>query len=459
MIKQKALHYYLLVILLLLFVLDFIFTYLEVSLGVGTPPSGMIGYMLILILLIPFTVDTVRKWPGKNEILLYYLLGGLGFLLVIHWVFYDLALPKWVIGGILTGFLFFRWIHGFLKKPAEQPFFPQYYLALVVLVFSMVYVISLSENRDVFDYLMVLKYLLLFVLGYFLFDLLKAAERFRHVFIAFVLILFGFMVMNIYLFRGVLVRGSGINYLRLAESLVFLSVLALVTCDNRKLQQLVFLISIFSLALVGSRTALFGFALVFFLFLLVRYGIFYCFKVSLVYLLGMAALMAMGVRLFVSQFVHIVDEMMQSKIVRLLLIPEEDTSLEARIEFFIKGLERIKNNILVGDFKGQLEYGIFGHYVHNFFSYWSQFGMVAFVLFTALMVMGLVFLIKRYKLNKQNKGYLVVLLYFLYGAGVMALAKSHVFVNVYLAFGLVLGAMKEERKPLNPSVINRQTRR
>ena len=412
----------------------------------ATPPAGIFAFILIFFLFITFIFDSIWKWPGKMGIGFYYIAGTLFFILVIDYAFYDFEYPKWLVGGLVTGFLFFKLIYDFLNKSENKLLFRLYYLSFVILVFSILTIITLSENKDILDYIMVLKYLLLFVFGYFLFGLLKTSLNSYKTFLLFLLMLFIFLVMNVYFLKGVLIRGSGINPLRLAESFVFIAFLAYVNSENKKLQQLIFMISVFCLALVGSRAALFWFIFVFFVFLFIKYGIIYCLKVSMVYVLVVMGLMAAGVRLFLSNFIHIIDEIMKSKILKLLLIPEKDTSLEMRVELFIKGFERIKPNIIIGDFKGQLDYGDFGFYVHNFFSYWSQFGILVFILFVSLMIMGLVFLFKNYKLVKQNSGYCFIFIYLLYCVLLMLFAKSYVFVNIYIAFGLVLAAKNGENQ-------------
>ena len=62
---------------------------------------------------------------------------------------------------------------------------------------------------------------------------------------------------------------------------------------------------------------------------------------------------------------------------------KDDGSLNERLLQLQYGIEGIKNNIIFGEYAGQViihdsgyRSGSMGSYVHNFISYWRQFGLV-----------------------------------------------------------------------------------
>jgi len=385
--QKKSFEFYIFLIVLFLCFFDFVLFYLESILKIATPPSGMIAYLLI----IPLLFSSI----------------------------YDFLFKKKVGGGL--------WL---------------YLVILLLLLLLMVVRISLSSKKEFLDYFIVFKCLIYFAFGYFVFFLFRNNFKYKKTFFILLLLMFFILVFNYY-FQSILLMQ--VNHLRFAESFVFVSLFCLVKSKNKIFQQIVFFITLFSLFLLASRASFYGYLILFIFLIIIMYGIKYVYKLFFNYFVSVVGVLLLGIKFCPKKIINMIDVIMDSEILRILLWSDQDNSLLARNLFHVKGMERIKENLLLGDFKGQLDYinhGQFGAYIHDVFSYWSQFGIIVFFLFVSLILLSFFFIFKNFKKKKNNDGYLFTFIYFVYAALMIMIAKSYVYMNIYIGFGLIFHAMQ-----------------
>ena len=146
-----------------------------------------------------------------------------------------------------------------------------------------------------------------------------------------------------------------------------------------------------------------------------------------------------------------VDKLAVSRHFQILNL-EQFTSLLARNELFLWGMERVAASPLFGDYGGTLEVrGTIGSYIHNLFSVWQAFGPLPFIIYTALVVMVVfIALLLFFKQGRQldRQAQLVVMLGLLTAVEVLV-AKSLGWPHVALAWGLTAGFLQAKWKSTN----------
>lgn len=239
-------------------------------------------------------------------------------------------------------------------------------------------------------------------------------------------------------FNFLLLTEEDANYLRLAEWFVICALGSLAYIKNPKISVFVFVISLISLFIINSRFALAGF------FIAGSFIIFYRFKA------GGFLILSGFIMIFILSLVHIFNidfELFKdNRVIRLILTPDVDTSLLSRREINLYGWKAIKENWFIGDFRGQVSYGGYGNYIHNILSYWRQYGLITFLCFFVLFSLIWSKVIKWF-FNQQlmNSAYLFGSAYLIYVSLGIFLAKSFLYTEIFMVFGLIISLDLEKR--------------
>ncbi len=334
--------------------------------------------------------------------------------------------------GFISYILSLLLVYAFLRDlmiPKDMQFWR--YLALfIIFVLSILTSIIISRIGDFNDYYKCFVWFLYFVIGYYLSTILKT-NKFKLYLICTNII---FCISIVVFYLSVDIKEYPMNYLRIAESFVLISFLAHSITNKKKYNLLLFVLNIIALFFINSRSALIGYFIFFFLFVYIRYGKVYFFKlISLSSVFGVLVVFKM----------KSIIEAYNDRILRLFFNKEGDTSLLARDHLLDQGIVRIKENWFSGDFKGQLAYGEAGSYIHNILSYWSQFGLIVFMLVCLLILAGIVVIIQR-KRNLPYENF--VMTYGFYTMLVLLVSKSYMYNNIYLTFGLILALIKDRNE-------------
>ena len=215
MINQKKIsESYIFLIFLCLFFFDFVFSYIEMIFNNVIPSfTGIIAFVLI----IPLVLNSI----------------------------FDLSFNWKVIGKI--------WL---------------YFLVFIFLLILMTTIITLSPKKEFLDYFIVFKCLLYFAFGCYALVLFNNKGKYKRLIFLLLLIMFSIMVFNYYFQSTLLMH---LNHLRFAESFVFVSLFCLVKNKNKIFQQIVFLITLFSLFLLASRASFYGYLIVFIFLIELRF--------------------------------------------------------------------------------------------------------------------------------------------------------------------------------------------
>lgn len=355
--------------------------------------------------------------------ILFYLLEIIGYIdFPVGIISYILSLPL-----IL---LFLYEIFDFKMSLSTWTFLFIFFAFLILSVIP----IATSTKSDAGDYVLVMKYFLYFIIGFYLYNLLEVI-KFRKIltnitiFVSLLIIVF-YTNVNVQLYVE-----DHLNYLRLSESLVFLSVIAIVTATKKIYKHIIFIICLSALFYLGSRSALFGFLILYTIYLVIEYGI----RDFIITTAKMVIILAPFI-LFISEFWEL---LIKNRVFFLVLNTDADSSLMERSNLLLLGISRIINNPLLGDFKGQLAYGEYGAYIHNIFSYWSQFGIFSFLLIIILIIISISFLVHQFRRNRiDNHPFKLVLVYFLYCLLQVAVSKSFVYMNLFISLGMIFSMMK-----------------
>lgn len=300
------------------------------------------------------------------------------------------------------------------------------FLSFVMLTFIRV---IFDYNADINDVLLVCTYFYSAFAGY-LFG--KSLQTFNYNLIFFVL--FIVLLISTFYFTdfnsfSYLLIGKDMNYLRLADTFVFCSFGVISYCNSKLLIILSFLLSIISLFLITSRFAIFCY--IFFAFPVILYR----FKKIGIMLLSIVVFL-----IFLLNNNFLINSIFSnSRIGSLIFNPTKDGSLLARVEQISLGMNAIRNNWFIGDFKGQLLHGSYGSYIHNIFSYWRQYGLIPFLLFLCILILTWVYYFFNVNYYKNNKSFLILtFLCLIYVTTGVLFAKSFVYIKVYYSIGIAL---------------------
>ncbi|MCB9211130.1 MAG: O-antigen ligase family protein [Ignavibacteriales bacterium] len=356
---------------------------------------------------------------------------------------YDVYFPIGFISSILSLILVFRIIF-FVKKNIFQK------RITVLLIFYFIYVsiiIALSDQSTYDDFLIVINYLLYSSIGFYFLKYLDNKRNINsikyYIFIYPIIFSVFISTFNIkYLFSL-----EGLNYLRLADGVCMVGLLALGFTKKIKIFIIILFFYLVNLYLLKARSAIvfFYFASMFILFL--RYK-----KIKIIPLF---IVLVIGTYLFLATQLSSIIDINDNRIIRLLFFTEVDSSLLARIKLLENGIEVIKNNIIFGEYGWQTKlFGGRGFYIHNILSFWAQFGIIIFLLTLFIVFYPIFYLVKnKHQVKKELYEYLIVL--FLFLALNSIFSKAYTYQVIFMPIGMVLYLSNKQSNSLRSNIKNK----
>lgn len=215
------------------------------------------------------------------------------------------------------------------------------------------------------------------------------------------------------------------NYLLISDGYVVLSLLTLSVnvMRNNIFTTLLPLFSIVVLFVINSRSALFIFILTFALCYLPKMN----FKSKISFLI-----ITLIIVIYLLRTIDL-DTILDTRVFRLILNTEQDTSLMARTEILETEIDYLWNNWLFGDYDGYMERGGEGAYIHNYLSFWEQYGLVPFVCFCILSAISIKVCINlRFCRSEEGIWAIAILFYALSGC---LTSKAYVYSTIWFSFG------------------------
>jgi len=224
-------------------------------------------------------------------------------------------------------------------------------------------------------------------------------------------------------------------YLFLGDTYAIFSILTIIITPSKKLQLLLFFISLPILYILMSRTSLYVFVLTFIIYIfIVNKRLFF---ISTILLVGISII------IFISN-TELINQIINSRMLGFLF-GKVDPSVNAREEYITIGLSGIMDHWYIGDFAGEVYYyGTTGKYIHSYLGLLRQYGIIAFILFGVLVL----FLLKEILLwVLQTKRHTVDYDVFI-GLAIFMLmeiitSRAIYFPYVFFALGIVAGLYKD----------------
>lgn len=215
-------------------------------------------------------------------------------------------------------------------------------------------------------------------------------------------------------------------YLSIGDGYVVLSLMAMYVQRKNIFPLLaIILISVAVLYFVNSRSSLFLYLFSVFLFL----------KNQSVKLMIILVLVVLVCGAYILTLVDI-DILMNSRVLRLVLNTENDTSLIAREQILAEEMNHLWKNWFVGDYAGYESRGGKGTYIHNYLSFWAQYGLIPFCLLCLYLLKGAVFLFQKHESERLLNG-IFAKVFFTYTVLGCFLAKGYVYSTIWLSLGVV----------------------
>lgn len=367
----------------------------------------------------------------KPQLSDYLILIGFFCIIPLEAIFYlfrrvlNIGLPPIaMIGSLFVLFAALLSVKNFLNKRLILGFIFPMFLFFIFSVLSAV-------NSPLFDFSWMLNfywYLVYFLMGFlFVSAIAKFNEMIFRNFLLLLLVILAFIfayVGPIKILEATISKEY--SYLRMASS-VFFALLVSYCYSNYMTRFLIYFIGGAFLYYIGSRSW-------FFIWLIAPFFIFVNISAVLsakkVLLLLLLSVLFFVCAWFVIYFnIYGVEE---SRVFRLVLRTDEDTSLSARSYLFLRGWEQITRNPLFGFYNGYKLYSD-GGYIHNVVSYWHQFGFIPFLIICFLflrMLIGSVF-------ERDTNNYSFIVKAFVFTAAIqLLLSMAYVYQFPFFALGM-----------------------
>jgi len=238
------------------------------------------------------------------------------------------------------------------------------------------------------------------------------------------------LIFNINYFTTLEYKASALRLL-LSDPYVLISIIAIfINIKNKYLKIILFTLVLFLAYVLKSRATFYSLLVVYIFFIIKELGFKNFFVLCLFALVSLVVLNNLNLITLDTRMFGV----LQGK---------SDGSLNERLLQFEYGLEAIKNNLIFGQYAGQIiihesgyRSGEMGAYMHNFLSYWRQFGIVFFILFVYLYLNATLRLLKEwiYNSNKINQTLFYLVLFF----GIESLLfRSYSNTYVWFVLGIV----------------------
>jgi hypothetical protein len=375
--------------------LFFIYSYLGSS-GSGKQYGGISGFsaLLVVLLLIIPSIQKITGLRGK---------GAIYFVLVATYIIHVLS-------------------YGLLN-----------------------YLLNYTLESTYFNHIIIY---LLYVISFFLigFNLKPGSDSLKYLWYFLFFVMFLYLVMNIDPNRIIFSVGEestdgvvsyqGFSRYFLGVALVIISFL-----EKYRYKSFIALVTAIGLFLLGSRSDLFGFLIIspFFLVDFQRS------KVTIINISTAILFSLIIVIVLVGYFYQPVMGLIENNRALEIVDLSSSSSWNARSHFYYEALKDIKDNVLLGNYGGQIAVGgNVGNYSHNIISAWRQFGLLGFLLLVSICCFSLVSNF-RYAL-KIKKPYILLGLYVnLFSLVLLLISKSVFWFFPALGWGLTLAIISSEK--------------
>lgn len=174
------------------------------------------------------------------------------------------------------------------------------------------------------------------------------------------------------------------NYLRIAISFSFLSILLLSFVKRVYHQILIFIVSVVCLYSIGSR-----FALLSYVFCFVFMNLYFSKNIKLfMWFCFLSVLLFVVYKFALSAYLEL-ESIHSNRFLRLVFERENDTSLNSRNYLSEWAWEVFKKNVWFGEYKYYRAIESEGSYAHNFISYWAELGVLGMLMSAFIFVINI----------------------------------------------------------------------
>lgn len=165
------------------------------------------------------------------------------------------------------------------------------------------------------------------------------------------------------------------NYQGAARSVLYTGLIFIPFISSKTLKSLYFFSYCAILYFIGSRSDLYLMIAILPFFVVITYGIYSVFAISLSVLMCVLVVLAGDFELGTRYSADI----------------SSDPSLLERHSLMVAGWEGISNNPIIGDYLGQVrDFGDVGYYIHNALSMWQAFGIIPFFIYCSLIIISVI---------------------------------------------------------------------
>ena len=347
-----------------------------------------------------------------------------------------------ILTELLFGIPFVLYLVKYLAGMFLQPFSLRYHWrtmlfsgALLYMVWIVVYN-QLTRPLDFavfsFNAIILMWYFISFLIGLHL--PIQLSERGRKAALFFYLIL----VLNIffnYKFGSQRITFDkdhlGIS-LFLGDSFALWSLYTIAQYNKRFVSIIMVFVSLGCLYVITSRSSLYGFMCIVPL-------IFRKTKNGWIQLTFIAAIVAL-ITIFI-----VYGQSLKNSYMLNFLFTGDDHSFYMRKLIMQNNFEDVMKYWFLGDYAGQLKYGVLGLYIHNYLSFWRQFGIIPFVIFIGLLLPFLAWFIPWFRGKKyQQYDFLFYLILFLLIE--MIFTRSYKSHFIWIAIGAMTNLLNERSR-------------
>lgn len=282
---------------------------------------------------------------------------------------------------------------------------------------------------------LIYKYILFFLIGFFLFKLRGYKYHIGVVTVASMAIILNYVDFEALSIDRTAFIDKGYNgiYLFLGDATAIASLLIIAFSRSNPARIAFSIIAFVLIFLIGSRTSVAVFGATCFIYFIITLKPKYL-GISLIALFSLATYI---------QTLDLDDLATRNeRMFGIFISYEEDGSVQGREALSEIGWADISENLIFGKFGGQVDgsrSGLWRAYMHNIASYWRQFGVIGFLI---IILFGVQFahLLWKYRKKRSTVAYGLCLLLGTFIAIETTFSRSFAFTHSHLFFGLVLAS-------------------
>lgn len=311
---------------------------------------------------------------------------------------------------------------------------------LIFLAFNTT-IILLAANSTYFEWLDVWIFIKLFVaaplIGYFvqLFLSINTFGKRRTQLLTGLFLLLTISVFIFYFNRSLFLD---LNYLNLSEGILIMSILLMIVLKKNWQQYALITLTILLLFMSDSRFVFFSYIIL----ILIYY--------ALKSLKSFVALLSIGFVILVAVFIYNPDIILESRLARLVLNTDNDTSLNARAELLDAGFYSSNFYSFVGK-HAYYRSDCNGCYVHNIFSLWFEYGITGLVYALILILFIINAWVNSLKRIMKSVRYANIYTFFflisIHATLGFTVSKHWQYFTMFMVFGMALFILDKQTAP------------